>query len=353
MRSELGAVTAFAPGRVNLIGEHTDYNAGLVLPIVLRLGTSVSVRRARGDAVRVASKAGLEPRESSYVLGAEARRGDWTDHVQGVTAALARAGMRPGGFEAEVTTNLPLGAGLGSSAALAVALLRALRATFALQLDDLAIARIAHESETTFVGAHVGLMDQLASSCGAVGRALRVDLRDLSRELLALPPFELAVIDSGTRHDHSRGGYNDRRAECEEACRRLGVATLRELENEPIADLLVWLPAPLDARVRHVLTENERVRQAVAALRAGDLGLLGELLRASHRSLRDDYAVSTPALDRLVGYLDDDAAVLGARLVGGGFGGSVIALTRTGHADAAAQRALARYRAGRLVALVP
>ncbi len=168
-----------------------------------------------------------------------------------------------------------------------------------------------------------------------------------------MPQLELAVIDSGTRHEHASGGYNSRRAECEAACRHLGVAALRELEDRPLEETLKRLPPPLDRRVRHVLTENARVREAVAALRARDLAALGALLCASQRSLREDYEVSTPELDRLVAILTEDPDVLGARLVGGGFGGSVLALTQSGRARPAALRSLERYPAGRLVALVP
>ena len=345
--------TGFAPGRVNLVGEHTDYNGGLVLPVALALGTTVTLRPRPDDTVRFSTDAPVEPAQASYVLGAERRGGGWTDHVGGVTAALRRLGARLRGFDARIATTLPLGAGLASSAALAVALLRALRTAFALPLDDLALARLAHASESGFVGARVGLMDQLAAVFGRAGDAMLIDLRDLSREEIALPELELAVIDSGRRHEHASGGYNSRRAECETACRHLGVAALRELEDRRLEETLERLPPPLDRRVRHVLTENARVREAVAALRAHDLAGLGALLCASQRSLREDFEVSTPELDRLVATLTDDPDVLGARLVGGGFGGSVLALARAGRARAAALRALERHPAARLVALVP
>ena len=348
-----GTATGFAPGRINLIGEHTDYNGGLVLPVALALGTTVTLRPRTDDTVRLTTDAAVELAQTSYVLGAERRGGGWTDHIGGITAALRRSGARVGGFDARIATTLPLGAGLASSAALGVALLRALRAAFALSLDDLALARLAHASESGFVGARVGLMDQLAAVFGRAGHATLIDLRDVSREDIALPELELAVIDSGTRHEHASSGYNIRRAECEAACRHLGVATLRELEDRPLEKTLERLPPPLDRRVRHVLTENARVRDAVAALRARELVALGALLCASQRSLREDYEVSTPELDRLVAILTDDPDVLGARLVGGGFGGSVLALTHAGRARPATLRALERYRSGRLLALVP
>src|SRR3989442_10979487 len=203
-----GTATGFAPGRINLIGEHTDYNGGLVLPVALALGTTVTLRPRTDDRVRPTTDAAVEPAQTSYVLGAERRGGGWTDHIGGITAALRRSGARVGGCDARIATTLPLGAGLASSAALGVALLRALRAAFALSLDDLGLARLAHASESGFVGARVGLMDQLAAVFGRAGHATLIDLRDVSREDIALPELELAVIDSGTRHEHASGGGN-------------------------------------------------------------------------------------------------------------------------------------------------
>jgi galactokinase len=275
--------------------------------------------------------------------------------VRGVTSALRDRGLEIGGFDAEISSTLPSGAGLGSSAAFAVALVRALRDLFGLALDEAEIVEIAHDAETgSFVGARSGLLDQLASVYGRRSEALLIDLRDRSTENVPLPrDFEVAVIDSGTRHEHATGGYNRRRKECEDAARHLGVASLRDLEDRTLEEILERLPSPLDRRVRHVVTENGRVRSAVGALRANDLPALGGLLDASHRSLRDDYEVSTPDLDRLVRLARGDAAVLGARLVGGGFGGSIIALTRRGEARDAAARVLREYRGGDLVAIVP
>ena len=346
--------TGEAPGRINLIGEHTDYNDGLVLPVALGLGVTVVARPRDDRTAHLVTDADVEPRETSYAVGAERSDGTWVDRARGVTAALLARGAPVDGFDAEISSTLPLGAGLGSSAALAVALVGALRELFDLTLDDAEIAHVAHAAETEFVGARAGLMDQLASIYGRRSEALLIDLHDLSRVAVALPgELELAVIDSGTRHQHATGGYNRRREECEEAARHLGVRSLRDLEDRRLEDVLERLPPPLDRRVRHVLTENTRVRDAIAALRAGDLSRLGALLDSSHRSLRDDYEVSTAELDRLVDLARDDRAVCGARLVGGGFGGSVLALTERGEARSAAERILRRYDRGRLVAVVP
>jgi galactokinase len=345
--------TAHAPGRINLIGEHTDYNDGLVLPIALRLGVTVEAKSGEDAIVHLSTDAAVSPREGSYVLGAEQRDHTWVDRARGVTVILAQQGFRIGGFDAEITSDLPVGAGLGSSAAFAIALLRSLSDLFDLALDDAACVRIAHAAETDFAGARAGLLDQLASVYGHPSEALFIDMRDQAMRTIPLPPtVELAVIDSGTRHEHATGGYNQRREECEAACRHLGVASLRELDEGPLDTILERLPSPVDRRVRHVVTENARVRDAVVALGAKDDARLGALLSASHRSLRDDYEVSTPELDRLV-ELAAAAGALGARLVGGGFGGSIIALGQRGGAKELAARVLQGYGGGRLVAVVP
>ena len=345
--------TGYAPGRINLIGEHTDYNDGFVLPVALRLGVTARTT-PRGDrTVHLKTDADVAPRESSYELGTERREGTWIDRAKGITAILARQGVHVGGFSAEITSDLPLGAGLGSSAAFAVALLRSVSDLFELELDDATCVRIAHTAETDFAGARAGLLDQLASAYGHAREALLIDTRDQSMRTVSLPAgAELAVIDSGTRHEHATGGYNRRREECEDACRHLGIASLRELDGGSLDTILERLPAPLDRRVRHVMTENARVLEAVAALEARDDARLGDLLSASHLSLRDDYEVSTPELDRLV-ELAIAAGALGARLVGGGFGGSIIALGQRGDAKDIAAQVLGRYERGHLVAVVP
>src|SRR2546427_1009342 len=239
-----GTATGFAPGRINLIGEHTDYNGGLVLPVALALGTTVTLRPRTDDTVRLTTDAAVEPAQTSYVLGAEWPRGGWTDHIGGITAALRRSGARVGGFDARGATTLPLGAGLASSAALSVALLRALRAAFTLSLDDLALARLAHASESGFVGARVGLMDQLAAVFGRAGHATLIDLRDLSREDIALPELELAVIDSGTRHEHASGGGKLRPARREGGLPPPWVAPPPEPAGRPPAHHSSTPPAP-------------------------------------------------------------------------------------------------------------
>ena len=339
-------VVASAPGRVNLIGEHTDYNGGFVLPTTIPQRTEVAIAPRDDDVVRVVTDARSVARaEAEYRLADERRADGWLDYVQGCTAMLGAERHQGRGFDVAIASTVPVGAGLSSSAALEVAVLRGLRALYALGLDDVALALVAHRAEHDFVGARVGVMDQMAASLADETSALFLDTRSLAWERVPLPAtLELAAIDSGIAHEHAAGGYNDRRAECERAATLLGVSTLREIQDRDDADArAAALPAPLDRRVRHVVTENARVLAAVAALRAGDVDELGQVLTAGHASLRDDYEVSTSEVDLLVSLAEADPDVLGARMTGGGFGGAVVLVTRHGRAAEAAARVAAAY----------
>jgi len=333
-------VTAEAPGRANLIGEHTDYSGGLVLPVTIPRRTRVELRR-RGDAIARVHSVQLGTTEQ-YQVGAEAPRHDWLDYVQGLTAV---ASPRPlGGFEAWIDSDLPPGSGLASSAALTVSMLRALRQTFGWELDDVQLALLAQQAEVEFVGAPVGVMDPMAASLGGPNAALFIDAESRRTESIPLPrELAIAVVHSGIPHDHARGEYRARRRECEEATQALGVTSLRSLTLEELPRV-EELPAPLDRRARHVVTENARVLQAVEALRSGELERLGALLAASHRSLRDDYQVSLPDLDRLVTLAAEAPGVFGARLTGGGFGGAIVVTGRPEGLRASMERVAERYR---------
>lgn len=338
-------VSARAPGRVNLIGEHTDYNGGYVLPMVIPQETRVELAR-RPDAVVRAFSAdiGAAGEQATYRLGEEARRGEWIDYVQGVTAVLARSFAPVSGFDVRIDSDVPVGSGLSSSAALSVALLRGLREAFGLSLDGVRIAQLGQRTETDFVGAPVGIMDPMVCSLGTPGTALFIDTRDLEHETIPFPEGAgLAVIASGISHSHADGEYRVRRYECERAAELLGVVQLRDLGP---ADLprVAGLPAPLDRRARHVITEDARVLAAVAAMRAAELSNLGELFKQSHASLRDDYEVSVPEIDLLVDLANAEPSVLGARITGGGFGGCVVLLTRQGEEPAVAERVARTYR---------
>jgi galactokinase len=288
-------VTAFAPGRVNLIGEHTDYNGGLALPFAIEQG----VRCQRQSQSQSQSPASPYVREVMLGLGI-------TEDVS-----------------LEVDSDLPQGAGLSSSAALTVAAALALGADAD---NPLALAKLAQRVEHS-LGADTGLLDQLAILLGRAGHAVRIDFRELEwRHVpLDLGEWTLATIDSGASHSHAESGYNERRAECRSAAAELGVATLSDAHRDDALDLR----DPLGRRLRHVLSENERVDATVQALESGDLARVGELLDASHASLRDLYDASVPAVEATVARAKD-AGAAGARMMGGGFGGAVLALLPAG-----------------------
>ncbi len=340
-------VQAAAPGRVNLIGEHTDYNGGFVLPVALPLRTRVELAVRADTLVRAWSANLNQPEIEEFRLDQETRGRGWLDYAQGVTREVrccGHGGHELRGFELRVESEVPLGGGLSSSAALLVALLRALRLAFRLDVDDVQIALMARRVENDFAGAPVGIMDPMAASLGDETAALFLDTRNLSWRKVLLPEMaELVVIDSGVSHRHADGEYRLRREECERAAGLLGVSQLRDLGVEDLLRLQE-LPETLRKRVRHVVTENARVLAAVASLEQGDLTRLGELLDASHESLRDDYEVSLPAIDRLVELAREEPDVYGARLTGGGFGGSIVALARRGAGRRAGERIVARYR---------
>jgi galactokinase len=348
------AARAEAFGRVNLIGEHTDYNDGFVLPTSIPQSTVAAVAQRADRSVRAWSAELSEGHTvEHFVLGEERPGRGWLDYVQGLTQALAASDHTIGGFDLALRSTVPLGSGLSSSAALEVAVLRALRDLFALTADDVEIARLGQRAENEFVGAPVGIMDEMASSLGRPGVALFIDTRSLSYEPVALPGgTELAVINSGLAHQHAGGDYRTRRAESERAAALLGVAALRDVGVEDIGRLSA-LPAPLDRRARHVITENQRVVDAKAAMEAGDAVALGALFDGSHASQRDDYDVSVPEVDLLVGLAQAESAVYGARLTGGGFGGSIVALVREGEAADVAARVVREYgRRSRRIATV-
>ncbi len=341
----MAETTADAPGRVNLIGEHTDYNGGYVMPTAIPQRTRV-ILRPRKDAVVSARSANVTPPgPETYELGKETRRGTWLDYVQGVTDVLRQDGHRLRGADLEISSDVPVGSGLSSSAALEIAVMRAFRKACGLDLPDETMARLARRAENEFVGAPVGIMDQMACTFADERTALFLDTRTLAYERIPMPEAgEIFVIDSGVAHNHAAGDYRTRRAECHEAARRLGARELRDCGLDALTRT-ARLPAPLDRRARHVVTENARVLAAVAALRASDLPQLGALFNASHESMRDDFEVSVPEVDRLVALAREHGEVYGARLTGGGFGGAIVALARRGTARDVAARVASRYRA--------
>lgn len=314
---------AYAPGRVNLLGEHTDYNGGYVLPMPLAMGTAVALGRGGvpGQLVCV----------STSFDGAVTRRmGDrpddsWTDYILGSLMQICGPDALDHGWQIMVHTDLPVGSGLSSSAALEVATMRAYLQVMGLEQDPVILAQMARAAENKFVGVPCGIMDQYSVSVGTPGAAVFLNTRTLQSDQAPLPhSHAIVVIHSGVSHQLSDGGYKQRVQECQAACAALGVDMLSDLTLDDLPRISA-LPAPLDGRARHIVTENDRVLQAVQALNQGNVDLMADLMVASHASQRDDYAVSVPAVDALVdGALAAGAA--GARLTGGGFGGSIVAL---------------------------
>jgi galactokinase len=311
-------ITVHAPGRVNLIGDHTDYMGGLVMPMAVDLGTTIEFEPG-GDRVQLVSDTEARPADIPLdTADPAAVEPAWARYVAGVVATIKPAH----GGTGRVTTTLPVGAGLSSSAALEVAL--ALALGFEGSVEDL--ARACQEAEQRAVGVPCGIMDQLASAGGVEGHALLLDCRTLAIEPVPLPGgIDVVVAHSGQERALAGSAYAERRAQCEAAEREIG--PLRDADPEDVAAIT---DPTTRARARHVVTENARVRAFADALRAGDLHMAGELMTASHVSLRDDFAVSTDPLNHLVGKLAFTPGVFGARLTGAGFGGCVVALAEAG-----------------------
>ncbi|TLW90430.1 galactokinase [Saccharomonospora piscinae] len=327
-----------APGRVNVIGEHTDYNDGFVLPMALPQSVLVAAGHSREAGLRAVS---LQEDGGPVSIAAEAAPGDvtgWAAYVAGVAWSLRTAGYDVGGVDLVVDGDVPAGAGLSSSAALECAVACALNELFGLGIAPADLARLAQRAENDFVGMPCGVMDQMASVSGSEGHLLFLDTRSLLTQQVPFDPADhgrtLLVVDTRAPHRLVDGEYAARRRDCEAAARALGVAALRDLSPELLPGIAArWDGDVRYRRVRHVVTENDRVAEVVRRLRADDLDGIGPLLTASHASLRDDYEVTVPELDTAV-EAALSAGALGARMTGGGFGGCVIALVPVERADA-------------------
>jgi galactokinase len=325
-------LVARAPGRVNLIGEHTDYNDGFVFPIAIERDTLVAARARTDRQVRLYS-ATLR-RAAQWSLDQVEASGDqpWSNYVRGLTRYLLESGVGLPGADLTIASNVPLGAGVSSSAALEMAAGTALIALAGASLEPRTLALLSQRVENRFVGVNSGIMDQFISGLATSGHALLLDCRTLQYEQVALPADHVVgVADTGVKHGLVASAYNARRAECEEAVRLLrpvlpDVRALRDVSPAQLAAHVALLPDRVLRRSRHVVSENARVLDAVAALRRGDLGTVGELMYASHASLRDDYNVSVPELDALVDAARGVRGVVGSRMTGGGFGGSTVTL---------------------------
>jgi galactokinase len=342
-------VNASAPGRVNLLGEHTDYNDGFMLPVATPQRTTVAMSRSSDDHFYFYSST----LDSSVTFSGDGSApAGFGSYIEGCLRLVEADGIEVPPVRVYVSTELPVGSGLSSSAALELATLRALRLLLGFDLDDVRLAQLGQRAEIEFARVNCGIMDQMASSLADQRHMLFIDARTLEHRLIRLPPdTALIVIDSGVARKLAASKYNERRAECEAAARRLGVKALRDVADPGAVETL---PEPLRQRARHVVHENLRVLEAAAGV---DGERFGELMNASHESLRDDYEVSIPELDLLVAALRAAPGVLGARLTGAGFGGACVALCRAGQARAAAEAALAAYnqkgRQGRILIPVP
>ena len=340
-----------APGRVNLIGEHTDYNDGFVMPAALEFATLIAAAPRPDRRLNLYSMTMGEARAFDLDEVPERGRRDWSDYVFGVAVMLERSGFRLKGADLVVWTDVPLGSGLSSSAALEVSAAHALLTAAGLPFEPVAIARICQEAENDYVGMRCGIMDQYVSACGVAGNALLIDCRSLeSRNVPIAAKLRLLVANSNVKHQHAGGEYNARRAACEEGVRRLKpflgpIKALRdvtpaalEAHRGPLSDLVY-------RRCRHIVTENARVLEAERALKAGDFAACGAAMNASHASMRNDFEITCPEVDFLAELAQKAEGVYGSRMTGGGFGGCTVSLVEESAVDRVAQILVDGYRA--------
>jgi galactokinase len=332
-----------APGRVNLIGEHTDYNGGFVLPMGIDRAVWIALRRSRDRIVRVASLDYGE--EVAFSLDALERKGTgWVEYLKGVAWVMEAEGHRLAGWEGVVAGDVPIGAGLSSSAALEVACARAFALVADLTWEPLRMALLAQRAENAWIGVNCGGMDQVISAIAVPGEASLIDCRSFESVNVPFPAgTAVAVLDTGTRRGLVTSEYNLRRRQCEDAARFFGVPALRDVSLSQVEEAVDRLDPAVARRARHVVTENARTVDAAAAMRQGDAHRLGELMNLSHCSLREDFEVSSPELDVMVEVARALPGCFGSRMTGGGFGGCAIALVDRSAADAFMERAAARY----------
>jgi galactokinase len=340
------AITFAAPGRVNLIGEHTDYNLGFALPIALPQRTVVSFTPDDSAQISVSSA----EQDGAVGIALDTAPGDisgWAGYVAGVIWAMRSAGYSvPGGVLA-IRSDVPIGSGLSSSAALECAVLGAVTTAASVVLPRLELARLAQRAENDYVGAPTGLLDQLAVLFGASGKAVFIDFAETRVQTIDFDPessgVALMLIDSLQRHRHAGGEYADRRSSCERAAAAVGARTLRDIQHRGV-EALAAVTDPVDVRrARHVITENQRVLDCVAAVAVRDYAETGRIFTASHASMRDDFQITTEGID-LIADSAVDAGALGARMTGGGFGGCVIALVPLDKFSAVGEAVRSRVR---------
>jgi len=337
-----------APGRVNLIGEHTDYNDGFVLPCAIDRDTVVAAGPA-SDGLLQAIAADFADETDSAPLGPVFAKApsEWANYVRGVATAMIEEGVTLGGARLAIAGDVPLGSGLSSSASLEVAVGTALAELGGATIAPDRMAQIAQRAENVYVGCQCGIMDQLIATRGVAGHALLIDCRSLDCRAVELPSgVSVLIAHSGVRHAHADGEYNDRRAQCAQAAEHYGVAALRDLSFDALQARKEGLDDIAYRRARHVVTENARTLAAADALAKGDLRTMGLLMAESHASMRDDFEITVPAVDQLAAIMAKALdGVGGARMTGGGFGGCVVAVAPDDRVDAVRAAVAADYRA--------
>jgi galactokinase len=335
-----------SPGRVNLIGEHTDYNDGFVLPMTIDRATWIALRPRADGQVRVYS---IEFNgENTFSLTDIQKASDgWAEYVKGVTWSLQQSGRALQGWDGVIAGDVPIGAGLSSSAALELATARAFSVTSGFAWDAAQMALLGQKAENQWVGVNTGIMDQMISAAGKEDHALLIDCRSLEAELVPLPPgTRVVVLDTATRRGLVDSAYNERRSQCEAAAQFFGVKALRDVTLEQFNARADELPELTRRRARHVITENARTLAAAEAMRRGDAEELGSLMNASHVSMRDDFEISSDALNAIVQCAQAETqACYGARMTGGGFAGCGVALVKTEYAEAFAASVATCYEA--------
>lgn len=340
-----------APGRVNLIGEHTDYNEGFVLPIAIDRATYVAARARPDQTVRIYSAQFHQEDSFSLEHIERSQSAPWSNYVRGVARGLQARDLPLTGADLLIHSDVPLGGGLSSSAALEVSVGYAFQLLNNFNLLGEELALLAQGAENSFVGMQCGIMDQFMSALGRAGHALLLDCRDLSYRTIPIPPdVRIIVCDSGVRHSLVGSEYNERRAACNEAVRLLRarlpkIGALRDVSVDDLEANADLLPAAILPRARHVVTENQRTVRAATALEHGDLALFGRLMNESHASLRDDYEVSVPEIDLLTDLARAVPGCYGSRITGGGFGGSTVSLVTLSAVEAFAAQVAEAYKA--------
>ncbi|HXL26707.1 MAG TPA: galactokinase [Chthoniobacterales bacterium] len=333
---------SFAPGRVELLGNHTDYNQGLVLSAAIHLGVTVRARKDSSNLITVSSATNGRRAEIDIPSIARLHTESWANYPLGVIETLRQTGFPLGGTTIDIDSNLPLGAGLSSSAALEVATAFALRELYQLPLDPMQIAKLCQQAENEFVGVQCGLLDQASSVFGQAGKAILLDFRSVTAEPIGLPSeVAILLLASGIPHALTGGEYNERREQCARAAALLGVTALRETTTAAVQ--AAKMDPVVQRRALHITGENERVSRGIKALRRDDPETFGQLMFESHRSSRDNFENSTPALDCLVEIAEQTSGVYGSRLTGGGFGGSTVSLVSRAQADQIKESMVEQY----------